>query len=307
MAFDLTPEQIRALLQGISIPPQPQIMVDLQLEQLTPGCDINRIAALIRQDVGLSGSILKTVNSSFFGLKNKIASVQQACQLLGIGSVVNIVNALSIRGELSDEDIVGLGRFWDPATDVAMVAAIIAKQIGAQSGDEAYTLGLFHNCGIPLLMRRFPEYAAVVRESYAHSQQRIIDTENRLLQTNHAVVGYYVAKSWNLPGYVCEAIHDHHSAQVIFADQDYANSQKKNLLAILKMAEHICASYRTLGGQAIDYEWRELEADVLMYVGLSAYDFQQLSEGVMELGLGQSGWPEGPAGWSKSSGDYISV
>src|SRR5690242_8536175 len=98
MALELTAEQIQSLLQGISIPPQPQIMVDLQMEQLTPNYDINRITALIRQDVGLSGSILKTVNSAFFGLKNKIASVQQACQLLGVNSVVNIVNALSIRG-----------------------------------------------------------------------------------------------------------------------------------------------------------------------------------------------------------------
>ncbi len=292
MAVELTTEQIQSLLQGISIPPQPQIMVDLQMEQLTPNYDINRITALIRQDVGLSGSILKTVNSGFYGLKNKIASVQQACQLLGVGSVVNIVNALSIRGELSDEDIVGLGRFWDTATDVAMVAATIAKQIGAQSPDEAYTLGLFHNCGIPLLMARFGNYTKVMQDAYAHPEPRIIDVENRALQTNHAVVGYYVSKSWNLPAYMCEAIHDHHSAQAIFADVDYPNSRKKNLLAILKMAEHICRNYATLGGQSEDYEWMQLRDDLLIYVGLSHYDFQLMHESLIE-GLG--------------GGDYIKV
>lgn len=285
MAVELTSDQIKTLLQGISIPPQPQIMVDLQMEQLAPDCDINRVAQLISQDVGLSGSILKTVNSAFFGLKNKITSVRQACHLLGINSVVNIVNALTIRGELSDEDIVELSRFWDSAQDVAMVAAALAKQIGAQSPEEAYTFGLFHNCGIPLLMRRFDNYLNVMREAYRAPDPRIIDVENRHFYTNHAVVGYYVAKSWNLPRYVCEAIHDHHSCEVIFADPDYPQVEKKNLLAILKMAEHICSSYRTLGGQEVDHEWLMLEDDVLMYVGLSAYDFQQMKEAYLEVGL----------------------
>jgi len=292
MGVELSTEQIRSLLHGIAIPPQPQIMVDLQMEQLMPDYDIARITALIRQDVGLSGSILKTVNSAYFGLKNKITSVQQACRLLGADSVINIVNALSIRGELSDEDIVGLGRFWDSATDVAMVSATIAKQIGTQASDEAYTLGLFHNCGIPLLMKRFADYSDVMREAYANPEPRIIDAENRRLRTNHAVVGYFVAKSWNLPNYICEAIHDHHSAQQIFADPDYPNSRKKNLLAILKMAEHICGNYRTLGGQGEDYEWLQLRDDLLMYVGLGEYDFQLMRDSLVD-GLG--------------GGDYIST
>ncbi len=48
----LTEEQIRQALQGISIPPQPQIMVDLQLEQLMPSPDLKVISRLIGQDPG---------------------------------------------------------------------------------------------------------------------------------------------------------------------------------------------------------------------------------------------------------------
>ena len=73
---------------------------------------------------------------------------------------------------------------------------------------------------------------------------------------------------------------------------DYPNSQKKNRLAILKMAEHICATHKTLGGQTQDYEWQQLQDDLLIYVGLSRYDFQLMAESLME-GLG--------------GGDYIKV
>ncbi|MFW9674755.1 HDOD domain-containing protein, partial [Vibrio parahaemolyticus] len=155
MAVELSADQIRRVLQGISVPPQPQIMVDLQMEQVMPVPDLKAIARLISQDPGLSGALLKIVNSPYFGLTNRIASIQQAVNLLGCDSVINLINAQSIKGEMSDETIVTLNRFWDSAQDVAMACLTLAKRIGYQAPDEAYALGLFHNCGIPLMLKRF--------------------------------------------------------------------------------------------------------------------------------------------------------
>lgn len=285
--MDLTQEQIQKILHGISIPPQPQIMVDLQMEQFNPDCSIQAIAKLISQDVGLAGSILKTVNSPFYGLSNKITSIQQAVNLLGVNSVVNLVNALSIRGELSDSQIVALGRFWDSAMEIALAATHIAKQIGYGSPDEAYTLGLFHNCGVPLLMMRFDNYPDIIARAYAQTEKRIIDIENEEIKTNHAVVGYYVAKSWNLPHYLCHAIHDHHNINKVFED-DSSDPQKKTLLAILKMAENTCGNFRTQGNQSEDFEWQRIQDSILFYTGLSQYDFESLAQQISELGLGGS-------------------
>ncbi|MDG9759632.1 HDOD domain-containing protein [Pseudomonas sediminis] len=268
------------------MPPQPQIMVDLQFEQVMPNPDLKAISRLISQDPGLSGALLKIVNSPYFGLVNKVSSIQRAVNLLGSNSVINMVNALSIRGEMSDETIVTLNRFWDTAQDVAMTCLTLAKRIGCESMDEAYTLGLFHNCGIPLMLKRFPNYMDVLEESYASAsrERRVVDTENRLLNTNHAVVGYFTAKSWNLPMHLCEAIANHHNALAIFSDDNGRDAQLKNLLAILKMAEHICRSYQVLGSQSEDHEWESIEALVLDYVGLSAYDFENLRESIRDLG-----------------------
>ncbi len=282
---DLTQEQIQKVLQGIAIPPQPQIMVDLQMEQMSPDCSINAIADLIGQDIGLAGSILKTVNSPFYGLSNKITSINQAVNLLGVKSVINLVNGLSIKGELGDDQIIALGKFWDSSMEVALAASVIAKQIGFAAPDEAYTLGLFHNCGIPLLMMRFENYPQVLAEAYARDNARMIDTENEKLKTNHAVVGYYVAKSWNLPAYICEAIHEHHTIEKAFA-QEQTNPTKKTLLAIIKMAEHICGTHRILGNCDKDMEWQRIEEQVLLYVGMSQYDFASLEQQIHEVGRG---------------------
>ena len=59
----LTEDQIQTVTRGMAIPVQPQVMVDLQMEQVMPDPDINEIARLISRDVELSGSVLKAVNS----------------------------------------------------------------------------------------------------------------------------------------------------------------------------------------------------------------------------------------------------
>ncbi|KWV88638.1 HDOD domain-containing protein [Pseudomonas fluorescens] len=286
MSQELSPEQIQQALQGISVPPQPQIMVDLQMEQYMPDPDLEVIARLISQDPGLSGALLKIVNSPYYGLSNKIASIQRAVNLLGSRSIINLINAQSIKGEMCDDTIVTLNRFWDTAQDVAMTCLTLAKRTGSQTVDEAYALGLFHDCGVPLMLKRFPNYMSVLEQAYANAGPdcRVVDTENNAFHTNHAVVGYYTAKSWRLPEHVTDAIANHHNALAIFSDETSRNPQLKNLLAILKMAEHICSSYRVLGNQPVDHEWNAIGHLVLDYVGLSDYDFESLKLSIRELG-----------------------
>ncbi|MDX1456724.1 MAG: HDOD domain-containing protein [Marinobacter sp.] len=285
MPPQLTDAQIQHILQGIRLPPQPQILVDLQMEQAMPSADTSQIARLIRQDVSLSGMMLKFVNSPFYGLSNQITSIEQALDLLGPTTVVNIVNGLSIKGEMSDETIVRLTRFWDTATDIAQVSATIAKQIGARNPDEAYALGLFHNAGIPLMLNRFRDFDDVMVEAYANPERKITDTENGYFDTNHAVVGYYTAKSWNLPRHICEAIAEHHNVERMFQPGDETPGKKKTLLAILKIAEHLRGNYRILGQQEQDFEWERIKTGVLEYVGLSSYDLTAMSENFRDLGI----------------------
>jgi len=52
-----------------------------------PDCEMNELATVIASDVSLSYRILKYINSSFFGLRRKIKSIQQAVSLLGLNEV----------------------------------------------------------------------------------------------------------------------------------------------------------------------------------------------------------------------------
>lgn len=285
MSIELDTEQIEQILQGITIPPQPQIMVDLQMEQFQPTPDLGRIADLIAQDVGLAGTMLKIVNSASFGLSNHITSVHQAVMLLGTRSVVNIINGLSIRGHLSDENIVQLNSFWDTSMDIAVVSQNIARQIGIPDPEDAYSLGLFHNCGTVLMTQRFDNYMDVVRDAYARDVERIIDVENQTFRTNHAVIGYYTARSWKLPRVICDAISDHHNTLRVFERDSDSEAHKRTLLSVLKIAEHLCGNYRILGKTDTDYEWQRIRSHIFEFTGLGDYDLDAMKEDFQEMGI----------------------
>lgn len=286
MSQTLNENQLRRILQGISIPPQPQIMVDLHMEQAMPDPDMARISDIISQDVSLSAAVLKLVNSAAFSLPRKIASVQQAVMLLGTNSVTNIVNSLAVKSELSDDTIQSLHSFWDTATDVAAISSSLASQLNFKYQDECYALGLFHNAGIPLMLKRFQGYKEVLIKGYQDPGFQLTDFENLAFKTNHSVVGYYLAKSWGLPKSCCAVIAKHHRIDFLFKHRVAGDSINLTFASILKMAEHIAAVHKHIGNVDKDYEWEKIGHYVLDHLELTEYDFEGLMENCHEQGLG---------------------
>ena len=97
------------------------------------------------------------------------------------------------------------------------------------------------------------------------------------------MVGYFVAKAWKLPDYLSQAIADHHKVEGIFSDKISCDSREKNLLAVLKLAETSCQSHLVLANQSIDHEFERIRHDLLIYIGLSEYDFEDMQAELRDM------------------------
>lgn len=287
----ITQENVEKILKGITIPSPPQVVADLQMEMAMQNPDLNEMANMISKDPGLSGGVLKTLNSPFYGNRD-IGSISKAVMLLGMNTVANIVNTLYLRDSMSQQDDItddvykAMTRFWDSATDVARACHLVAHRLRYNSPDMAYMLGLFHNAGIPLLMQRFPDYPKVIAESYMLEEHRIVDCENKHYKSNHAVVSFYAARSWKLAPLVCRVIAEHHSALDIFTENDRTDPDEKYLLGILKMGEHLTGLSKSIGNNETDLEWQQIEEKILDYLGLSQYDYEDLVVYATDNGIG---------------------
>jgi len=221
--------------------------------------------------------VLQTVNSPFFALRQKIGAIPQAVQLLGAGNVATIVTGLVLRQSLGGAGV-SLERFWDSAEKVAQIAAFVAGKLPRVGRDEAYTLGLFRDCGIALLLRRFPDYAQTLKLS-AGDNTGMIKLEEERHGTNHATVAYLVARRWELPEQICEAIQRHHDMS-IFEEGYTDQTAPLTLVALNMLSEYLFDE--VMRGRS-NAHWARNGDRIVEHLGLSRSELKDIEEEIPAL------------------------
>ncbi len=277
MVFD-TNETLK-LIEGITIPPAPFILKQLHQELQKDEPVLMDIANIISQDVGMSALILRTINSPFFGLRTKVRSIQHAASLLGITYAINIVTGLSLKRTFEESEGANPPNYWDSPTNIAMIAADVARGVSGVEPDEMYMLGLFHNAGHALLSQRFPDYKEFLKKNVNREDIIITEIEDQQYNTDHAVLSYYLARSWKLDSHIVEVIRDHHNTKEQLTEMDGEACTKGRLLAILKIAEHVDKIFWKMDP---DSEWVQIENVVLDYLGMSKPDFDDLQADMLD-------------------------
>lgn len=265
-------------LKGYYIPPKPEILTELQQLANRPQPDPVEIAEVVARDVGLSAAVLKTINSPFFGMRRTISDIKQAALLLGVSNLTGLATAYEMRRAIAGDSCISLERFWDSAADVAEALVAVGRLLKLSiPPEDLYTVGLFHDCGIPILAVKHADYVDVLGEANLDFSKSIIELEEARYTTNHAVVGYFVSSSWGIPRYICKAILQHHEQEVI----DGALDEKVNLIiAALKVAENIVSRARRMSD---DPDWQLFEEFALTQLGMSEPDYEDLEADVTEL------------------------
>lgn len=261
------------ILKSIHIPPCPAVVVALMEEGRRPEVDFAKLVKLISGDVGLAASMLKTANSPFFALRNKVNSVHQAVSVLGLKNLMQIVTGSALHAALGGDKMT-MERFWDRSNFTAVVASHIAAKLHGVSREDAYTLGLFHDCGIPILMQKFPDYKAKLAASN-QSAELVITIEDQHYATNHAVVGNMLARNWYLPDHISQAILVHHDHTIFTRPDNRATPTVCALVAIILVAEHIVATFL---GMPDDAEWHVGGQAAQDYLGLGPEDMADITE-----------------------------
>lgn len=262
----------------INIPPQPAVILEIDRLINKPNNQLSAIGNLISKDAGLSAAIFKLVNSPFYKSPARIANIQKAIITLGLTQVTNLIKGLSLRRVIGGREL-AYEKFWERSEEIATLSGIIAgKQISACNiaVDQAYMTGLFHECGVPILMQHFPEYCQAFRLNQG-SNWPDFHEEDRRFNTDHTVVGFLVTKHWNLPEFICQAVRFHH-------DRLNVDHAALTLVSILQMARHLHKRIHHLP----DDEWGDIREQVLREIGVGEEGSTEFMEDVVETFIQQS-------------------
>ena len=269
-------EHVEKILGNISLPACPAILLDIMSEARKEEPDFKQIASLVGSDAGLAASVLKLVNSPAFRRGSNIGSVSQAISVLGLKKIMLAVNSLFLRKSVSANTPGArafLEKFWDKSSCTAEAAALMAKTLPGISTDDAYTIGLFHDSGIPVLMQRFPDhpFEEALRENDWDSIHR---EEDEKLGTNHAIVGHMLARNWGLPTHICQTIKYHHDTSIFTDSSHQASTEVRSFTALLILAEHVVSVFLGLEEES-DIGRAPVHAHAMNHLGLDQEDFTE--------------------------------
>lgn len=276
-------ERFRLELRQIGIPPRPSILVEIEREYQKEETDFLRLADLIGSDVGISAGLIKVANSSFFALPKTVRSVRETLLVLGMHQIVEIVTTLALDKIFANSPT--MERFWDGSSRTARVSAWLANRFRnrwAIRPEDAYTFGLFRDCGIPLILVPFPEYKSVLAQANGTTDGCFTDVEDRLLDVNHAVIGAEMSQTWRLPDEFTLAVRHHHQLSWAMESNTLQIPRVSwMLIAIAQLAEYLIQAKT---GRSTSHEWDKAATTVVQILNLSASDLEVLdaaSDGVV--------------------------
>ena len=190
--------------------------VEIRLSQLISddNSTMREFEEVIRLDPTLVLRLLRLVNSSYYGLRQKINSISRAVVFVGMKNLRNMVVTEALKGIVgkgSKNGMVARNRLWLHSATVGICGQMISERIFEKKGEDAFLCGILHDIGMIIEDQVAKDLFTQTCEAYNPESKSIIDYEREIIGTDHCELGSLLAKAWKLPTEVQDGIQDHHS------------------------------------------------------------------------------------------------
>jgi HD-like signal output (HDOD) protein len=141
----------KKIFRGLdSLLPMPQVVLKAQNLLTDPNSRFEELANIIETDQEITLNILNVANSAYYSLKNEVCSVRQACVMLGlsvIGEIIMAAGTSSLFNKALHAYNMNPKGLWRHSLATALGSKKIADAIRPALANEAFLSGLFHDAG----------------------------------------------------------------------------------------------------------------------------------------------------------------
>lgn len=183
---------------------------------------IKELGNLISHDHSIAAQLLKVVNSSFYGFKEKVSSIQYATVIMGLREIKSLVMAIAVfktLNEANSQTSFDREQLWKHSLKSSLVGKILIKKIGVVKPEASLIASLLHDIGKLVLDCFLPSEYETVQEKVRTSGVSIVEAEEEILGFNHADAGGWLCERWGLPSVLVVPIFFHHN--VAKANEEY--------------------------------------------------------------------------------------
>lgn len=189
-----------------TLPTLPGVINKLNTLSDNDKASVQEMAKIVSSDQVLSARILRLANSPSYGFY-RVSTISNAMILLG----VNVVKSLALSSSIfaiMEKNSVGL---WEHSLGVGVAANLLARKLGLPECEEIATAALLHDIGKVIISLKCSEADNSIRALISSRQLYSSEAEHEVIDTDHAEIGGWLAKSWFLPDKLSEPIACHHN------------------------------------------------------------------------------------------------
>jgi putative nucleotidyltransferase with HDIG domain len=267
---------IQKVLEGIQrLKPMPQVANKVMLLAQDPNSSMAQIADIITYDQVLTANLLKSCNSSYFGLPKKVDSVNQAIVYMGIDQVVDIVwmsgGADNLKKKQSGYDLEE-GDLWKYSVSSALIARELAEKRQLENRHLVFTAALVKDIGKVVLSQHVANSFEKINVLVTKHNYSFREAEKAVIGIDHAELGAAAAEQWGFSPKMVEIIRNHHLPEET-AVYDLETS-------LVYLADTLCMMMGIgVGSDGLAYRFRR---DVVEKLGFSDRDIQDVMAGFGE-------------------------
>jgi len=202
---------VDSVLDSPQLPSLPAIALEIIRLVQEDEADVDQIADTISLDPALSSKLLKTVNSSFYGLPKTVGSVHQAVIVLGLNSVKTLALGFSLVGNMTSAGGDGFDHyaFWRRSLFSATAAKQLCDQLNIVQAEEVFIASLLQDVGVLALSQVIEQPYIDLVNATGGDHRKLSALERESLGGDHMEVGAAMAESWSLPPLLVESIRLH--------------------------------------------------------------------------------------------------
>lgn len=205
------------LVDGAQTIASPPLVYDRLVQVINhPRSGSADIARVIGEDQGLTGRLLKVVNSAFFGFPRPVESVAQAVTVVGTSQIRDLALATSVMSMFRGlpPDLVDVESFWYHSLACGVTARAIAAHRREDNVERFFVAGLLHDIGHLITYMQAGEEARRALELAQSTGRPLTECEREVIGCDHAHVGRVLLEKWNFPGAFREAVDFHHTPRL---------------------------------------------------------------------------------------------
>ncbi len=197
----MNPELLDRVLKCDRLPSMPAVA--MRVIELTSSnrSSMREIAEVITNDQGLSSKVLKTVNSSFYGLSKPCTTINQSIVMLGLNAVKTLALGFSLVASLTRSAKGGFDYqgYWRRGLLTGVAAKCIAAESRIGHDEECFLAGLLQDVGMVALHEALGEEYGMILDQVGSDHRQLARAELADLEMTHADVGSMLAGRWKLP------------------------------------------------------------------------------------------------------------